>query len=468
MDDGISDSSGGSNDEVADDDDSYQRKRRRTTDEDSEDEGFGGRRKPTVRRDWAKAPAFVSSNTTGSKPELDQSEVMDIPEVVGGRDSGAQSSADSAEEEDGQEGADEDEGGADDDDEEEDNDEDIEDTEPPEAPQPRVRDEIDEEEGQRPRFGGLGLGASTSHPPTTFSGFTRSGIGASRPAAVSIPATPSPAPSPSPAPPAPEDIIIPSNLPSAFGGSSRPQRAFVRNGTPSAPPPPRPNLSTSESAHFRKLESSFGARMLAKMGWEAGTGLGAEARGIVVPIETRVRPKNMGIAFRGFTERTEQSKAEARRRGEVVSEDEDEERKKKGTKGKEKADKRSDAWKKPKKVKTKIEHKTYEQIVAEVGEDTAGTAGPSGIGVIIDATGATVSFLLKLVMGRLLTPNTLATGSLIFSGRVYSFMDALHRLYPPTGSPTQHQAHYRSYYKGLGGPRSGSQGNSEEKTNSPK
>ena len=388
MDDGISDSSGGSDDEVADDDDHYQRKKRRTTDEDSEDEGFGGRRKPTARRDWAKAPAFVSSKTTGNKPNLDQSEVMDIPDAVVGRDTGSQSSADSAEEE-GQEGADEDDA---DEEDEEDSDEDKEDTEPPEAPPPRVREEIDEEEEQRPRFGGLGLGASRSRPPTTFSGFTRSGIGASRPAAVSIPATPSPAPSPSPAPPAPEDTTIPSNLPSAFGGNSRPQRAFVRNGTPSAPPPPKPNLSASESAHFRKLESSFGARMLAKMGWEAGTGLGAEASGIVVPIETKVRPKNMGIAFKGFAERTEQSKAEARRRGEVVSDDEDEGRKKKATKGKQKVDKRSDAWKKPKKVKTKIEHKTYEQIVAEVGEDTA---GPSGLGVIIDATGATVSILLK-------------------------------------------------------------------------
>ncbi|KAI9510519.1 TFP11-domain-containing protein [Russula earlei] len=390
MDDGISDSSGGSDDEFADDDDPYQRKKRRKNgDEDSEDEGFGGSRKPAPRHDWAKAPAFV----------------------VIGREHRSGSSGDSGEDEDGQgeaEASGADGTDHDDDDNDGDDDDDEEDTEPSRVPSPRVRDEVDDEEEQRPRFGGLGLGASRSHPPTTFSGFTRSGIGASRPAAVSIPSTPSRLHSPSPAPPAPEDTTPLRGLPSAFGRGSHPQRAFVRNGAPSAPPPPRPSLSAAESVHFRKIENSFGARMLAKMGWESGTGLGTEGRGIVVPVETKLRPKNMGIAFRGFGERTEQSKAEARRRGEVVSDDEDEERKKKTTKGKEKADKRSDAWKRPKKIKTKIEHKTYEQIVAEVGEDPA---GPSGIGIIIDATGATpreVSSLAEVSIASW-TPSTDST-----------------------------------------------------------
>lgn len=385
MDDGISDSSGGSDDEIADDDDPYQRKRRRRSgDDDSEDEGFGGRRKPVQRHDWAKAPAFVSSNTTSTKPQLDQSEVIDIPEVVIDRVSGSESSGDSAEDEDDEVDAEVDDAdGAD-----EYGDDDEQDTEPSRVPSPRVRDDVDEEE-QRPRFGGLGLGASSSHPPTTFSGFTKSGIGASRPAAISIPPTPTPPThSPSPAPPASDNTPIPSNLPSAFGASARPQRAFLRNGASSTPPPSKPNLSIQESAHFRKIGDSLGARMLAKMGWESGTGLGAEGQGIVVPVESKVRPKNMGIAFRGFGERTEQSRAEARRRGELVNDDEDEGQKKKATKGKEKENKRSDLWKKPKKIKAKIEHKTYEQIIAEVGEDTA---GPSGLGVIIDATGATVS-----------------------------------------------------------------------------
>ena len=385
IEDDISDS-GGSDDDENTDDDPYQRKKRRTTaDDDSEDEGFGGRPKPTQRHDWAKAPAFVSGK------KVDQFEVMDIPDVdipdVETHSDSEESESDGTKDEDGEEDVDEDDA--------DDTDNNV--NEPSKAPSPRVRDERDDEEELRPRFGGLGLGASKLHPPTSFSGFTKSGIGASRPAAVSIPATPSPAPSPSPAPapppPAFEEPTIHGNLPSAFGGgSSRPQRAFVRHATPQAPPPPKPSLSASESAHFRKLESSFGARMLAKMGWQTGTGLGAESQGIVAPIETKVRPKNMGIAFKGFTERTEQSRAEARRRGEVLSDDEEEGVKKKAPKNR-KADNTSDAWKKPKKVKTKVQHKTYEQIVAEVGEDTGAS---SGLGVIIDATGATVCLSFAL------------------------------------------------------------------------
>ena len=108
--------------------------------------------------------------------------------------------------------------------------------------------------------------------------------------------------------------------------------------------------------------------------------------GIVTPVESKLRPKGMGLAFKGFKEKTEQSKAEARRRGEAVSDDEEEKRPRKGRKPKGEPQERSDAWKKPKKTKKKIEHKTYEQIVAEAGQEAT-----AGIGQIIDATGATVS-----------------------------------------------------------------------------
>ena len=54
-----------------------------------------------------------------------------------------------------------------------------------------------------------------------------------------------------------------------------------------------------------------------------------------------------------FKEKTEQSKREAKRRGENISdEEEDEKTKKMGRKVREAEQKRSDIWKKPKKVKT--------------------------------------------------------------------------------------------------------------------
>jgi len=184
------------------------------------------------------------------------------------------------------------------------------------------------------------------------------------------------------------------SLPKAFG-TTRAQRSFVRDGTDSAGSTrsATPNLSAHERVHFNKLEGSYGARMLAKMGWVTGTGLGVTGGGRVAPVETKVRKKGMGIAFGGFSERTDQEKAEARRRGESVS---DEEGPTPGM-GKGKAGVRkepADAWKRPRKVKTKIEHKTYEEILAETGDSIPPAAG---IGPIIDATGSTASVLLFII-----------------------------------------------------------------------
>ncbi|KAG1876450.1 GC-rich sequence DNA-binding factor-like protein-domain-containing protein [Suillus subalutaceus] len=206
-------------------------------------------------------------------------------------------------------------------------------------------------------------------------GFTKGGIGSTS-SAPSGPAIASPAPT---------KLASTSELPTAFGGNSAPraQRSFLRSGTSSTSKPSTP-LPAHEQAHFNKIGGTIGAQMLAKMGWQTGTGLGATGDGIVVPIESKLRPSKMGIAFRGYREKTEQSKLEARRRGEIVSDDEEEVRPGQKKKGDAK-EKRSDAWKKPKKVKTKVEHKTYEQIVAEAGQEPAA----SGIGQIIDATGRT-------------------------------------------------------------------------------
>ncbi|RDB23676.1 hypothetical protein Hypma_009153 [Hypsizygus marmoreus] len=356
--------------------DPYQRKRRRkdgkedalygifAEDSDDEDRGAKGPAKKAKKSDWTKAPAFVSGEkkvNLDTEMEMDLDTTPDVDIAVDGEGERSEGEDDESEEA-----------------------EDIsDDSKPSRPPSPRVRQEEEEDEQERPRMGGIGLRASktttssmsfskggigsstfkmsTTETMETSSTFTTSqgGIGA-RPT-VSTPLEPT------------ED------LPSAFGKSS--QRSFVRSGTPSAKAAP---LTAQEMAHFSKLQGSFGARMLAKMGWQAGAGLGTSGEGIVTPVESRLRPQKMGIAFKGFKEKTEQSKMEARRRGEVVSDDEDVKAKKFRKKAKEQEQKRSDVWKRPKKVKTKLEHKTYEQIVAEAGQETSA----AGIGQIIDATGA--------------------------------------------------------------------------------
>ncbi|KAG2011763.1 Sip1/TFIP11 interacting protein [Coprinopsis cinerea AmutBmut pab1-1] len=372
--------------------------------DDSEDEGPRNKRGGAKgkRSDWTKAPAFVSSD---KKVDLDKA--MDVDDV-------GDSSQDEEE--------DEDEKMVDADS----SDENASDGERPGGQSDGARPEAPvpddgEEEAERPRFGGIGsfkpssheeqssfgLGASkggigssksgiggsrgglgaarsglgayaafmsagTSKPSSNETGFSKGGIGPKATTVEEVEDSKESSPELS--------ARSTPDLPSAFG--ARTQR-FGRSTTPAAAPA---TLSAEERAHFNKLQGSFGARMLAKMGWQAGTGLGAEGEGIVTPIESKLRPQKMGIAFRGFKEKTEQSKREAKRRGEVVSEDEEEDKtvRKLKKKAKEAQEKRAEAWKKPKKVKTKVQHKTYEQILEEAGEQ----AQPAGIGQIIDATGA--------------------------------------------------------------------------------
>ena len=391
LDDGDSDSSIQSEDNSDfNDNPNIHRKRRRKDiygvfGDDSEDDG--GRTSKGSSR--TKAPAFVASdNKVNIDIDVEEDASADSPEVGGNEDGGSEG-------EDDQTGTD---------------DVSSDNSEPSRPPSPRIRRDGDDEEDEdlrRPGMGtkGIGIGSSTlagAAPSPSHSnllggtGFaSRGGIGSSR--------TPSITPSANNIHPS-RSSEAPVGLPSSFGEGSR--RSFVRDVNP---PKPQPPLSAAEMANFRGISGSFGARMLAKMGWQVGTGLGVTGEGIVTPVESKLRPQKMGIAFRGFKEKTEQSKMEARRRGEVVSDDEDVKarKSKKGTK----EQKRSDVWKKPKKVKTKLEHKTYEQILAEAGHEVPA----AGIGQIIDATGAVVSFFLhfKTIFQLLIASPVLAARSIV-------------------------------------------------------
>ncbi|KAG7439779.1 TFP11-domain-containing protein [Guyanagaster necrorhizus] len=365
------------------DDESYHRKRRRKDGKEDAIYGIFGddSDEETYQRRLTKKkqPTFVSQKKTEDLP-------MDVDEEVEQEDADAAGS-EGEEGEDPQDVSDE--------------------SEPSRLPSPRVRDEDEDDSSFMPAVGGLGSQysasakagiGSTSSPPSkggigagksttiksafskglTSSPFAKGGIGSAKSTSIETSFTTSQASTST----STSTSTSPSKeLPSAFGGNR--STSFIRNSGFSSEPSV---LSHAEQAHFQNISGSFGARMLAKMGWQAGTGLGTTGEGIVTPVESKMRPGRAGIAFRGFKERTEQSKMEARRRGEVVSDDEEDVKVKKARKGEMAAkEKRSAVWKNPKKIKTKIEHKTYEEILANAGE---GVLSVPNVGQIIDATGA--------------------------------------------------------------------------------
>ncbi|KAI8089274.1 GC-rich sequence DNA-binding factor-like protein-domain-containing protein [Halteromyces radiatus] len=107
-----------------------------------------------------------------------------------------------------------------------------------------------------------------------------------------------------------------------------PSKDRVKTQDKGKPSSPRQRGSASPSpgpgfAAFTKHTTGFGQKMLEKMGWTAGKGLGAGGEGMVNPVETKQRPKGMGMGFRGFQERTEQTKLEAMETSEEEEEEEE-------------------------------------------------------------------------------------------------------------------------------------------------
>ncbi|GAA6037203.1 hypothetical protein JCM8097_008617 [Rhodosporidiobolus ruineniae] len=141
---------------------------------------------------------------------------------------------------------------------------------------------------------------------------------------------------------------------------------------------PKAKLSASESKHFASLASSgsIGLKMLERMGWQAGTGLGKERQGIVTPVGEgqKLRRKNEGIRQ---GERSKGALEEEKRRRGGDPADLGDAATSSAAAASAAADKRAkhaSAWQsaKPKKEKkAQVAYKTYEEIVAEQGEGEA-------------------------------------------------------------------------------------------------
>ncbi|KAK2792093.1 hypothetical protein FQN51_001931 [Onygenales sp. PD_10] len=167
------------------------------------------------------------------------------------------------------------------------------------------------------------------------------------------------------APPTPS--MISSNRPGWTNGSSTPKGQS--RGAKPAPAMP---------------SNSFAARMMAKMGYKEGEGLGSSGQGMLNPIETVLRPQGIGLG--AVKEKSQQAKDEAKReaarRGEVLEDSSDEERKARRRR-KEERKKESRSGTSTPRGPAKPKYRTAREIEA----DTAGLEVPNILKSLIDATG---------------------------------------------------------------------------------
>ncbi|KAK4132104.1 TFP11-domain-containing protein [Trichocladium antarcticum] len=119
--------------------------------------------------------------------------------------------------------------------------------------------------------------------------------------------------------------------------SERGPTLLVRDDEPATPRTALPSAFIKGKGGKTKInDKSFGARMMAKMGYVEGKGLGKEGQGRNVIIEANLRPQGAGLgAVKEKTKQErEEEKRQARLRGEEVVDSEEEAKKKKAARRK--------------------------------------------------------------------------------------------------------------------------------------
>jgi tuftelin-interacting protein 11 len=208
------------------------------------------------------------------------------------------------------------------------------------------------------------------------------------------------------APASPQSDAMP--LGKGFVSSAAAQAAYMP--TLSANPPPaeapqvvRPSFTQVDKGRGKKGKgekdaapavnpNSFAARMMAKMGYQPGQGLGKSGEGILNPIEVKLRPQGAGIG--AIREMTPAARAEAKRarrlRGEEVSDSEEEARKKKERKQRKPGSTGNTPSGTPLRVK---KNKTKFLTADEISASAKGLEVPSALKSIVDYTGKEAKLL---------------------------------------------------------------------------
>ena len=118
----------------------------------------------------------------------------------------------------------------------------------------------------------------------------------------------------------------------------------------------------SWEAHTKGL----GMKMLEKMGYKKGDGLGIRGKGMAEPVQVKLRPKNLGIAAGGFKEKVIT-------KDEIVKQQEEARKKKEEVAVRNKSEQ---AWRVGSKAsKRKVTYKTADEVREELSEQSGGGGG---------------------------------------------------------------------------------------------